>query len=68
MCYTVNMERVLEKNQKQNLAIRREVAKVFREVFTDPDFGLELRPEFVRRMKKSQKSGRSRSLRDFLKK
>lgn len=62
------MAKVLEKKQAQNAAIRRQVIKVFREVLTDPDFGLELRPDFVKRLKKSQKSRHSRNLRDYLKK
>ena len=31
------------------------VEDVFEELFGDPDYGMELRPEFVRRMKKSMK-------------
>jgi len=62
---------MLEKNRSQDLAIRRQVVKVFREVFTDPDFGLELRPDFVRRVKKSIRSahaGKATDLREFLSK
>ena len=63
------MAKVAEKSS--NSAIKREVAKAFREVFSDPDFGLELRPDFVRRMKKSIASanaGKVTDLREFLRK
>lgn len=61
------VERKIKKESTVSAALKREVAKAFREVFSDPDFGLELRPEFVRRLKKSQKSGSSRSLSEYLK-
>jgi hypothetical protein len=61
------MVKVAEKYQPANSSTTREVAKALREVFSDPDFGLQLRPDFVRRMKKSQKGGQSRSLQTYLK-
>ena len=60
------MAKTIEKNRSRNAAIRREVIKVFQEVVADPDFGLELRPEFLRKLRKSIKSGKSRDLREYL--
>ena len=53
------IERIAEK-----VAIR-----VFKQAFSDPDFGLELWPEFERRLKKSivsRKLGRLRSLKEVV--
>ena len=40
----------------KNTAIRREVISVVREIFADPDFGREISPAFMRRLRKSKKS------------
>lgn len=50
------MAKALVKNKKFNELVRRQVIEVMREILSDPDFGLELRPEFIKRLKKSIKS------------
>lgn len=64
------MNKVIEhKTKHKNTAIRREVMSVFREIFADPDAGLELRPSFVRRLRASKRSaalGRGKDLKEFL--
>lgn len=48
---------------------RRQVIGIFRELMTDPDRGLSLRPEFARRLKRSIRSkqlGKVRDLREVL--
>ena len=52
-------------------ASENKVEDVFEELFGDPDYGMELRPSFVRRLKKSIKSAkasRTHDLRTVLKK
>lgn len=39
--------------RKMSAMVRQQVVEVLREVMSDPDLGLELRPEFVRRLKRS---------------
>ena len=64
------MTKVLEhKKVNKHSAVRREVIRVFREAFTDPDFGLEVRPSFMRRLRASMRStaaGRGEDLKVFL--
>jgi hypothetical protein len=64
------MARVLEKN-KTTKVVRKEVARAFREIFSDPDFGLKLQPAFLRRLRNSIRSanaGRVSDLKEFLRK
>jgi len=65
------MAKTLLQNKKINEIIRQQVIGVMREMLTDPDFGLELRPEFIKRLKKSiksKKAGKFVSLDGVLKK
>ena len=50
------MQKVAIKNHKIETLVRRQVAHSMREILTDPDFGLELKPAVVRRLKKSRES------------
>lgn len=43
----------------------RAVIRVFQRMLADPDFGLELRPEFERKLKRSATSKKEGRLRDF---
>lgn len=65
------MAKILLQNKKINEIIRRQVIEVMREMLSDPDFGLELRPQFIKRLKKSiksKKAGKYISLDKILKK
>lgn len=65
------MANIITKNRKLNNLIRQTVIDVIREIFNDPDYGLPLRPETIRRLKKSirsKKLGRLLSLEEILKK
>ena len=51
--------------------IRQRVAEVMREILTDPDYGLELKASFTKRLQKSiqsKKSGKTISFDDILRK
>lgn len=48
----------------KNLA-QRQVISVFREILSDPDFGLSLRPQAIKRLKKSLLSKQSGSYREL---
>jgi len=45
--------------------IRKKVIEVMREIVSDPDYGLELKPEFMKRLKKSLRSKRERQIVSF---
>ncbi len=64
------MSQVIARTTKaKNTAIRREVISVFREIFTDPDFGRVISPVFMRRLQKSMQSvkeGKTRDLKEYL--
>ncbi len=65
------MEKTLTRDRKLNNLIRRTVIETVRDIFNDPDYGLPLNPETIRRLKKSVKSkkaGRVISFEDILKK
>jgi len=65
------MAKTLLQNKKINTIVRQQVIEVMREMLSDTDFGLELRPEFVKRLKKSiksKKAGKYLSLDEILKK
>lgn len=40
-------------NKYLEILVKKSVISVFREILSDPDYGLELRPDFVKRLKKS---------------
>ena len=52
------MTKVLTQEKKIRAVARQEAVKVFREVMSDPDFGLELTAEAKRRLRRAMKSGR----------
>lgn len=65
------MANVILRNRKLNNLIRQTVIETIREIFNDPDYGLPLTIETVRRLKKSiksKKAGRLISLEEILKK
>jgi len=65
------MTKTALRNRKLNNLIRQTVIETVREVFNDPDYGLPLTPQTIRRLKKStnsKKAGRVISLEKVLKK
>lgn len=65
------MTEVFLENKKITEIIRRQVLEVFREILSDPDFNLELRPEAIQRLKesiRSRESGKYTSLDKILEK
>ena len=65
------MTKIALRNKKINNLVRQTVIETVREVFNDPDYGLPLIPQTIRRLKKSMKSkkaGRVISLEEILKK
>lgn len=48
------------KNQKIKKLVNKRVNEVIRDLFNDPDYGAELKPQFIKRLKKSQKSKKRR--------
>lgn len=65
------MAKTALRNKKLNNLIRQTVIETVREVFDDPDYGLPLTPQTIRRLKKSMKSkkaGRVVSFEEILKK
>lgn len=59
------MAKVILKNQKLNNLIRQTVIETIREVFNDPDYGLPLTPQTIRRLKKSMRSKKAGQLVDI---
>lgn len=58
-------------NNKLDYALRSQIISLLREVFSEPDFGLELKPSFVKKLKKSinnKKKGDYQSLDKIIKK
>lgn len=47
------MYKTTTQNQKLNVLVHQQVIRSLQGILNDPDFGLELRPEFIRRLKKS---------------
>ncbi|MBU3925711.1 hypothetical protein KJ763_00885 [Patescibacteria group bacterium] len=43
-------------NKNIETLVRKNVISVFREIFTDPEYRLKLKPNFVKRLKKSLES------------
>ena len=65
------MVKTLTQDRKLNELARRHVILALREILSDPDAGLTLRPEAARRLKQSLRSkqkGDVRDLRETLKK
>jgi signal recognition particle GTPase len=65
------MSKTILQNKNINKIVRRQVVEVMREMLSDPDFGLELRPESIKRLKKSiksKKAGKYSCLDEVLKK
>ena len=65
------MSRAILEEVKLNILVRKQVIAVLREFLDDPDFGLELRPEFETRLRKSinsKKVGRTINLERILEK
>jgi hypothetical protein len=65
------MAKITIEERKLNNLIRQTVIETVREIFNDPDYGLPLTPETIRRLKKSIKSkraGRVVALEEILKK
>ncbi|MDP3696520.1 MAG: hypothetical protein Q8R55_00635 [Candidatus Taylorbacteria bacterium] len=63
------MDNTLSQDNKINTLVRREVTALFREVLSDHDFGLELQPEFIKKLKKSvlsRKKNKVKSLDEIL--
>lgn len=61
----------IKKREAIENIIKEKVIEVIREIFTDPDYGLELKPDFVKRLKKSieaEKKGKTVPLDKILKK
>jgi hypothetical protein len=57
--------------KKIDLLVQKKVNEVIREILSDPDYGLEFTPEFIKRLKKSiasKRAGRVVSLEKILKK
>jgi len=53
----------------QKMEIKKAVSAALREIFSDPDYGLELKESFKRKLEKSRqdvRAGRTRDLREFL--
>jgi len=50
------MQKVAIKNHKIETLVRLQVMHSLREILTDPDFGLELKPAASNRLKKSNQS------------
>ena len=50
------MTKIVLKERKLHNLVRKQVVEVLREFLNDSDFGLELRPEFETRLRKSIKS------------
>jgi vacuolar-type H+-ATPase subunit E/Vma4 len=65
----INAISTIEK--KIDFLVQKRVNEVIREILSDPDYGLEFTPEFIKRLKKSiasKKTGRVVSLEKILKK
>ncbi|MDA2935679.1 hypothetical protein MYX06_00460 [Patescibacteria group bacterium AH-259-L05] len=63
------MAKTLTKNGKISEMAHREVVGALREILSDPDFGMLLRPEAIKRLKKSVRSkqaGKVKALKDVL--
>lgn len=65
------MAKITLRNKKLNNLVRQTVIETVRDIFNDPDYGLPLTHQTIRRLKKSMKSkkaGRVISLEEILKK
>lgn len=63
------MQHAIIPDKKISDIAHRQVMAALREILSDPDRGLALRPDFIRRMKKSIRSkeaGRTKNLQDVL--
>lgn len=61
----------ITQNKNLNTLIRRTVVEVVQEILADPDYGMELRQSFTKRLKKSvqsAKTGKVASFEEILKK
>jgi len=59
------MAKIGLRNKKLNNLIRQTIIETIREVFNDPDYGLPLTSQTIRRLKKSMKSKRAGRVIDF---
>lgn len=59
------MTKALAQQRKMRVMVRQQVVEVLREVMGDSDRGLELRPEFVRRLKRSIREAKAGQLVPF---
>lgn len=59
------MAKTITRNKKLNNLIRQTIIETIREIFNDPDYGLPLTPQTIKRLKKSIKSKKAGQLIDF---
>lgn len=52
-------------NRKIERIVEKTVFRILQRVLTDPDFGLEVRPEFEKKLKKSTASKKNGRLKNF---
>lgn len=65
------MTKVIIEDRKINNLIKRNVIETIREIFNDPDYGLPITPETIKRLRKSinsKKTGRVIAFDEILKK
>lgn len=65
------MQQSFAQNHKLDSLVRQQVVSSLREILSDPDFGLNLKPTAFQKLRKSirsKKAGRYRSLEDVVKK
>lgn len=56
----------ITKNQKElELLVRKNVISVLREVFTDPEYSLPLKPSFIKKLQRSIQSKQEGKIIDF---
>jgi len=59
------MAKTVLKNKKLNNLIRQTIIETIQRIFNDPDYGLPLTPQTIRRLRKSIKSKKSGRVIDF---
>ncbi len=71
MSTTLITKKLIKERNVIGEIIREKVIEVMREILSDPDYGFELRPSFIKRLKKSieaEKKGKLISLSSILEK
>lgn len=66
-----NMATISISNKNIETIVRKNVISIFREIFTDPEYRLKLKPNFVKKLKKSletKNKGEVHKFEDILKK